>query len=314
MPRSKTLLPALLMVALLTVGFTSASLIAKEPPAKKTVRVLTIGNSFAGNACKYLKQIAEAEGSTELRIGTANLGGCTLERHWSLADASASDPTVQPYGYGDKKLSLQEYLEVEPWDYVTVQQMSALSFKPESYHPYIERLAETIKKHAPQAKILVHQTWAYRQDAPLLKQWGITQQEMYKQLVGAYDAIAESLQARQMPVGDAFQIARNTPGREVLVYDPDYNYDAPQPPQLPKQTNSLVAGQYWSSKSGKPMLALDFKHGNNKGCLLAGLVWYEVLTGNDARESTYVPSGLQEEDVVYLREAAHAAVSGKPAK
>ncbi|MCR9116562.1 MAG: hypothetical protein NXI22_06360, partial [bacterium] len=64
-----------------------------EPSAPRSIRVLTIGNSFAGNACKYLKEIAR-DGNVKLTIGTANLGGCTLERHATLAKQSAADPKV----------------------------------------------------------------------------------------------------------------------------------------------------------------------------------------------------------------------------
>ena len=47
---------------------------------QKTVRLLTIGNSFAENALTYLPQIVDSAGHN-LVVGRANLGGCTLERH-----------------------------------------------------------------------------------------------------------------------------------------------------------------------------------------------------------------------------------------
>ncbi len=90
---------------------------AASRPAR-TVRVLTIGNSFAQNACKYLEEIAK-DGSVDLVIGTANLGGCTLERHAALAKQSESDATIKPYnglvGLDREMLSLQEYLAIEKW-------------------------------------------------------------------------------------------------------------------------------------------------------------------------------------------------------
>jgi len=36
-------------------------------------------------------------------------------------------------------------------------------------------------------------------------------------------------------------------------------------------------------------------------------VWYEVLTGDDAREIRYAPRGVKEADEAFLREVAHAA-------
>ncbi|QEG00331.1 hypothetical protein Mal15_44010 [Stieleria maiorica] len=278
----------------------------------RTVRVLTIGNSFAQNACRYLESIADSEGSCRIVIGTANIGGCTLEKHAALAEKSATDPDQKPYrGDAGKRYSLQEYLAADQWDYVTLQQMSALSYKPESYHPYVEQLVAIIREHAPQAEILVHQTWAYRPDSPLLKSDGITQQEMYRRLAAAYDSVAEQLNSRIIPVGRAFQSARNTPGREVLVIDPEFDYDNPVHPALPKQTNSLVTGWSWRTDGDKKTLRLDFKHGNNQGCFLAGLVWYEVLTGNDATETSYRPQGVSEEDAAFFRRVAHQAVASR---
>ncbi|MCA9072229.1 MAG: hypothetical protein KDA84_25055, partial [Planctomycetaceae bacterium] len=55
----------------------------------------------------------------------------------------------------------------------------------------------------------------------------------------------------------------------------------------------------------KKALRLDFKHANVSGCYLAGLVWYEVLTGNDAREIKYTPKGVKDADEGFLRDVAH---------
>ena len=276
---------------------------------KRTVRVLTIGNSFAGNACKYLKEIA-ADGGVELVIGTANLGGCTLERHASLAKQSAREPSNRPYtrivDSQRSKLSLQEYLVADQWDYVTLQQMSALSFKPETFHPHIDELVAIIRQLAPKAEILIHETWAYRPDSPLLKQWGISQNEMHDRIVKAYASAATQYDTSIIPVGSAFHKVRTTEGRKVVVPDPNFDFANPQHPKRPNQENSLVAGWYWDVRGDKPTLRLDFKHANVAGCYLAGLVWYEALTGNDARKITYTPRGVKESDEVFLREVAHA--------
>jgi hypothetical protein len=304
-----------LPLALLLASTVSTDAIAQHETTR-TVRVLTIGNSFAGNACKYLKGIA-ADGGVELVIGTANLGGCTLERHASLASQSASEPANKPYtrvvGSKRSKLSLQEYLVVDAWDYVTLQQMSALSFKPETYHPHIDELVVIIRKLAPQAKILIHETWAYRPDSSLLKNWEISQDEMHAGIVKAYASAAKQFDASIIPVGSAFNKVRTTDGRKVVVPDPNYDFGNPQYPKRPNQTNSLVAGWYWDKRGDKPALKLDFKHANVAGCYLAGLVWYEALTGNDARKITYTPKGVNDTDKHFLRGVAHAVSQRVPA-
>lgn len=302
---------------LVRIVFLGNQLSADEtaPVPMRTVRVLTIGNSFAQNACKYLKEIA-VDGGVELVIGTANLGGCTLERHVSLAKQSEKDPSNRPYtrvvGSERSKMSLQEYLVADEWDFVTLQQMSALSFKPETYQPHIEELVAIIRKRAPKAKILIHETWAYRPDSPLLKEWGITQKEMHERIVKAYASVAKQIDADIIPVGSAFHRVRMTQGRKVIVPDPNYAFENPVYPKRPNQANSLVAGWYWSDKDGKKTLQLDFKHANVSGCYLAGLVWYETLTGNDAREIKYAPRGVKDADKAFLRNMAHTVSKRVP--
>lgn len=291
------------------IAFLAEGLNAKPDRDDQSVmRVLTIGNSFAGNACKYLKEIA-ADGGVELVIGTANLGGCTLERHATLARQAAADPTIRPYpsksNAEQSRLSLQEYLRAQPWDCVTLQQMSALSHKKETYHPHVDELVTLIREHAPQAKILIHETWAYRPDSPLLKEWEITQDEMYNGLSKAYAGIARQFDATIVPVGTAFQAVRSTPGREVRVPDPNYDFENPVHPKRPEQQNSLVTGWYWDARGDKKKLRLDFKHANVAGCYLAGLVWYEAITEKDARNIQYSPRGVNESDARFFRGVAH---------
>lgn len=280
----------------------------------RTIRVLTIGNSFAKNACEYLEQIA-ADGSVELVIGKANLGGCTLERHARLAQEFENDPKNQPYrrttDQGTTRLSLQEYLAVERWDYVTIQQMSALSYQIDTYQPHVDDLVNLIRKHAPQAQLLVHETWAYRPDSPYLKQHGLSQAQMYAGLSKAYSSIANQYDATIIPVGTAFQKVRNTKGRLVVVPDPNFDFDNPVFPKRPNQSHSLVAGWFWDKRGEKPELKLDFKHANASGCYLAGLVWYETITGSDARKIKYVPRGVDESDAAFFREVAHQVVLGR---
>ncbi|WP_442505178.1 DUF4886 domain-containing protein [Novipirellula sp. SH528] len=301
------------MLILLITPYSSAtendSANSRLQQSKRTVRVLTIGNSFAQNACLYLRDIAQSEGSVDIVIGTANIGGCTLEKHATLALQSATDSEVKPYSdrASRKKLSLQDYLKLQPWDFVTVQQMSALSYKPETYHPHIDQLAALVSELAPTAQLLIHQTWAYRQDSPLLVKDGLSQQQMYERLHDAYDASAKLFGGRIIPVGTAFQIARSTAGRSVVVPDANYDYENPEHPNLPNQDNSLVVGWHWQKKGDKPNLGFDYKHANTHGCFLAGLVWFESLTGIDATKTTFVPKGISNEDATFYRQAAYAA-------
>lgn len=67
-------------------------------PAKKSkekreqLKLFIIGNSFSQNAAKFLPQLAK-EGGKELKIGRAELGGCSLQRH-CLAAAHFNPPKI----------------------------------------------------------------------------------------------------------------------------------------------------------------------------------------------------------------------------
>ena len=89
-------------------------------------------------------------------------------------------------GVGTCSATLKEALVSQKWNFVTLQQVSDLSWKAETFYPYIEKLYDLVKKIAPQAQIVIHQTWAYRCDAHELEKYGISQNEMFTRLKQSY--------------------------------------------------------------------------------------------------------------------------------
>ncbi len=275
--------------------------------------ILTIGNSLAENATKYLEDFVAAENDVELVIGKANLGGCSLEKHWNLVEQCDMLPEVKPYafrltGQPARSTNLREALTARAWDYVTLQQASPLSWRKETYHPYIENLHRLIRELAPQAQPVIHQTWAFHYDAPLLREWGIDQDTMFAKLKEAYQEAAAALACPVLPCGCAFQKAR-----AVLQLGPDAAFDYKNPPllALPEQSKSLIVGYHWvtgNTVSGKAQFQIDFRHANLKGCYLAGAVWFEMFTGQAVSLNPFCPDGLSEAERSILQNAAHAAV------
>lgn len=90
------------------------------------------------------------------------------------------------------------------------QQASHLSWVADSYFPYAQYLYDYVKKYAPQAEVVIQQTWSYRCDDGRFGkgQWKITQRQMYEKLSEAYAAAAKKLGIRQIPSGDAVELAR----------------------------------------------------------------------------------------------------------
>lgn len=276
-------------------------------PPRTSVRVLTIGNSFSDNATEYLPKLAEA-GGKQLVLYKASLGGCSLERHAKLARAAQDDPQSavgRPYGREGAKYSLPEALVKNKWDVVTIQQFSGDSFRPATYEPYARELANLVHRLAPQAELMIHQTWAYREDSPLFKD-GFTQEGMYAGLRGAYDGLGQDLGIRQIPTGDALQNLRHSPGWK-FERDPKFDYDHPTSGTLPSERRSINGGAYWDSKTGK--FTVDYNHCNALGKYLGAAVWYEALFHDDVTRLTWAPAGIGVQDAAFLRRMAHRTVS-----
>lgn len=148
---------------------------AKEPgiqkEEKKSLKILTIGNSFADNASTYLSQITESVPGYNIEITKANIGGCSLEKHADLIAECEYNPGMKPYL---EKYCLKDLLQMDNYDFVTIQQVSSSSWRSETYQPHADILIEFIRKHSPGSAIVIHQTWAYHPDCVRLEKWGIS--------------------------------------------------------------------------------------------------------------------------------------------
>lgn len=286
---------------------------ASEP---KTVRLLTIGNSFSGNATRHLDALAKAGGHTLIHRPLV-VGGASMQVHVEKAQKHEADEKDKS-GLYTRGLGLKESLAADEWDYVTIQQASIKSHDITTYRPYAGWLRDYIAKHAPSAKLLVHQTWAYRLDDPRFTKPSAepgepkTQEEMYRGLTGAYDTIATELGARVIPVGDAFFAADSDPTWGYRI-DTAFDFENARQPALPDQTHSLHVGWRWAaSKVPRTLgLAIDGHHASAAGEYLGGCVWYEVLFGESVVGNTYLPKGFQHDYTRFLQETAHRVVQAR---
>lgn len=259
--------------------------ITVQAQGDKKIRLFIIGNSFSQNAATFLPQLAK-EGGIDLEIGRAELGGCSLERHWKLA--AANDTAY-------KGKSLREMLSNGTWDMVTIQQYSLLSGDPATYEPYARNLVELIKTLQPKAKIYIHQIWAYRIDAKNFgkingEQRAANAAEMHEHVRAAYHKAAKELGLTVIPTGDAFR-AITTDATWGYKKDEKYNFETAQSPRLPDQTNSLHVGYRWNNNK----LTFDANHANTAGCYLGSLVWYRTLLGGKVKKVKFKPDTVSPE-------------------
>lgn len=294
----------------------------QEQPPKKTVRLLTIGNSFTQNTITYLPDMAKA-GNNRLILLNCVVGGYTLEQHAQAlvaAQKNPASPAANIYTTAESQslttppaspFNLITALKAEPWDFVTLQQQSFLSSRPESYEPFAGEIIQAIRENCPKAEILVFETWAFRADDPLFSKGNFSAEEMHARIKSAYEKIAATYHLRVIPVGDAFHSAN-----EVMLWhfvpDTKFDFAHAQEPALPDQWGSLNAGWQWQpGTSGKRVLSLDAHHANAAGAYLSGATFYEILFAENVENIHYSPSSLPTEDAASLRHIAHATIEAE---
>ena len=234
------------------------------PQPDKKVSILTVGNSFANNALTYLTQITESVPGHEITITRANLGGCSLERHVNLIRECVDNPDSKPYPDG---FCLKDLLVRDNYDFITIQQVSTLSFKPESFYPFADILHSFIKEHAPHSRVIIHQTWAYSPNSPRLSEWNISREEMHDGLVMSYKKLAEHLNLDILPSGNTFYIS--------YLKRPDID-----------------------------LWAKDGYHASPNGCYLAGCVWFGKFFEISPKKVRFVPDDISPETAKFLRKVA----------
>ena len=109
----------------------------------QTLKVLAIGNSFSQDATSYIKQMALAD-NVDLRVASACIGGCSFERHYNNITNDTKDYSLTYYTPEETfyfgGVSLEQCLKATDWDVITVQQVSGLSGKYETYYPFAPEL------------------------------------------------------------------------------------------------------------------------------------------------------------------------------
>ena len=252
---------------------------AEKVETEKQLKVLMVGNSFSICNLRQMPQVAESMGK-KLDLASLYIGGCSLERHWRNVEVATTNATFKPYRFdriADGKCvvengtaNIPDALAMDKWDVVTLQQASHFSWDPAAYYPWGDNLVAKICELAPQAKVVVQETWSYPPWDKRLKRFGFDQVEMYARLHDAYAAFAGKYGFDVIPVGTAAEFA---PDRNTLFTKPDFHF-------------------------------------NRTGEYLQGLVWTAKLFGADVRKCAYRPSWLDAARADELKAAAMDAVSG----
>ncbi len=250
-------------------------------PAKKSISILAVGNSFSVNAMQYLWDILTSAGFEEVVLGNLFIGGCSLEQHWSNL---FHNKPAYTYYYNDSgswkttnAATAESALQSRKWDIVTLQQASHLSGMPASYET-LERIQGAVQSYQPDAKLYWYMTWAYHPDTTNgnFGTYAKDQMTMYRAIV---DTVKEKIHPNALfeaviPAGTAIQNLRTYP-------------------------------------IGDNLTTPDGFHLNEAGCYMVGLAWYAQITGLPADRVTYLPKGVVSiaENLDDIRQAVSNAIA-----
>ena len=162
-----------------------------------------------------------------------------------------------------RTVSIMEGLIEEDWDFVTLQQASAVSGLPATYHPYLEELSAYVKKYAPNAKQIIHETWAYEvttKSKAYQTTYGGDQKMMYAAVTAAYHEAAEFLGIDIIRAGELIQALRSDP-----MFD-------------------VKEGKYLTTRDGNHLSIPYARYAD-------GALWVEKLCGGDIYKASFIPEG-----------------------
>lgn len=220
------------------------------------IKILSIGNSFSQDATRYLEEIAQGQ------IFSRNccIGGCSLEMHWKNILEDAPLYSYEAAAHKIEDISIQQALLKEDWDWVTVQQVSHLAGRADTYEPYIGALVRYIRENKPNAKIAFHRTWAYDPGCTHggFPYYDCSQEKMYREIVRTTENFAQKYSLPVIGAGDAVQKLRGIK-------------------------------EFCMEEGGMSLTRDGFHLSFDYGRYAAGLVWYTFFTGKSAETVRFMP-------------------------
>lgn len=243
----------------------------------RVIKVLTIGNSFSEDAVEhYLYELAFAQGDT-LIIGNACIGGCTIDRHYNNAQTGEKAYSYRKIVDGVRTekngVDLKSAIQDEAWDYISLQQVSQDSGRPETFGN-LKNLKDYVMSQATNknVEIIWHLTWAYAANSTHggFKNYDNNQMKMYKAILKTRKQELPKVGIKKVvPSGIAIQKARKMVG-DILNRD-GFHLD-------------MSLGRY-----------------------TAACAWCEFLTKKSVKGNPYFPDTIQREQAMKVQKAAHKA-------
>lgn len=244
------------------------------------MKILAIGNSFSDDATAFLRQIGEC-GGADIEAINLFIGGCSLKTHVEKALTGRSDYIYERNGVlTERMISLAESLAEENWDIVTIQQASCDSGIIDTYFPYAEQLLLYVREKLPEAKVFLHETWAYEIDSthPAFPVYENSQTKMADMIRETNITAASRLGTKIIPAGEVIRALRGT-------------------------------AQFDYSRGGTSLCRDGFHLNLIYGRYAAAAAWYEKLLGLNILENSFVPDGADASLIRHIRNVVHETVA-----
>ena len=246
----------------------------------KTLKILTIGNSFANDALEWLWLIAKKAGIENVYLGNMYIGGCDLDTHYNNAVTNAKAYTYH-LNYDNQWIdhdgyTLAEAISSQDWDFISFQQTGLKSGQESSFSKLLPLINYT-KAHLrddAHPTLVWHMVWAYLEGYAGYDGYSGNQATMYQAITEAVKKIILPIEDLQIiiPSGTAIQNARTSFVRDMLNRDGSHL--------------SYGLGRY-----------------------IAGLTFFKALTGRDFGEDMYVPAGITKAQRKVAVEAVNNAIA-----
>ena len=281
------------------------------PAEDDVIELLMIGNSWSYYFVEELYAMAEAAG-VKIRICNVYYSGCPIDKHYNWwINGESHYQFFETDGEGRKEkgngVSLEWCLAQGEWDAITMN-IGGGDMRTMTVDALIERnvpcataLFDYLGESFPKADLYMHQSWAY--ELGYLKEYAsgdfridtvedqMAYTEKTRQLI---NAICEAAGIGRINTGDAWEVYRAACTEQGIE-------------------NNLCARLGNNGNKG------DGGHDGDigGGQYLNACVWFEILTGKDCRDTTYIPtytySGttypMTETMAEMLQDAAHEAAS-----
>ena len=195
---------------------------------KDSLKILSVGNSFAVNTSEHVPAIAKSLGVRDIHIGTLYIGGCSVKRHYANAQNNAKAYRYFESDGGEWRetpnVSIEDAIRSDGWDIISIQHGTGdgSRYTLESSYEDLPRLVEYIRSIAPEGtRVAFNMAWVMEPDGnhPEIRSYGGDQKAMYEKLVSLTRRVVKPCVDVVSFAGSAVQIARESEKFPCLCRD-----------------------------------------------------------------------------------------------